>query len=196
MILMPTPSSFFPITFLLVFITACGPPAPEYRTAVSVKEIMDSIIDPNADYLWGSVSVVSTAKGFVEKAPKTNEDWFEERHHAISLMEATNLLQIPGRPVALPGEKAANPGIEEPPEVIQTVIDSDRATWAQYSHGLYDAGSLMLKAIDAKNVQEFQAAGENVDKACESCHVHYWYPHQFDYPQKSLPLGSVRKQNP
>ena len=54
---------------------------------------MNSIIDPNADYLWGSVSVTSTTIGFVEKAPRTKEDWDEERRHAISLMEATNLLQ-------------------------------------------------------------------------------------------------------
>ncbi|MDP8990703.1 MAG: hypothetical protein M3N41_11570 [Acidobacteriota bacterium] len=60
-------------------------------------------------------------------------------------MESANLLQIPGRPVARPGEKATNPGIEEPPEVIQALIDSDRANWTQYAHGLYDAGLFMLK---------------------------------------------------
>ncbi|MDP9114653.1 MAG: cytochrome c [Acidobacteriota bacterium] len=189
------PTFLLLITFLLL-LTGCGPAEPEYRTAITMKEIMDSIIDPNADYLWGSVSVLSTAKGFVEKAPKTNEDWLEERRHAISLMEAANLLQIPGRRVALPGEKATNPGIEEPPEVIQTLIDSDRAKWTQYAHELYDAGSLMLKAIDGKNVPTFEAAGEDVDKACESCHVHYWYPHQFDYPGNNLPSGSVRKRGP
>ena len=193
---MRTRHSLLPIALSLLLSTACSGPPPEYRTAVSIKEIMDSIIDPNADYLWGSVSVLSTAKGFVEKSPKTKEDWYEARRRTISLMEAANLLQIPGRPVAQPGEKAANPGIEEPPEVIQTLIDSDRASWTQYTHGLYDAGLLMLKAIDAKKVQEFQAAGENVDKACESCHVHYWYPHQFDQPGNNVPSGSVRKRGP
>ncbi len=184
----------FPISVSLLLSTACMGPQPEYRTAVTVKDLMNSVVDPNADYLWGSVSVISTARGFVEKAPRTKEDWEEARHHAITLMEAANLLQIPGRPVARPGEKAKDPRVEEPPEVIQTLIDSDRATWTKYAHGLYDSGLLMLKAIDTQNVQALQDAGEDVDKACETCHVRYWYPHQFDRQDKSAPAGSVRKQ--
>jgi hypothetical protein len=193
---MRTATLLLSITPILIVGTGCGQPQPEYRTAITIKVIMNSIIDPNADYLWGSVSVTSTAKGFVEKAPRTKEDWDEERRHAISLMEAANLLQIPGRPVALPGEKANDPRVEEPPEVIRTLIDSDRANWTRYTHGLYDAGLLMLRAIDAKDVPAFQAAGEDVDKACELCHVHYWYPHQFDRHDKSVPSGSVRIQGP
>jgi hypothetical protein len=169
-------------------------PQPEYRTSVTVKDLMNFVVDPNADYLWGSVAVISTVKGFVEKAPRTREDWEEARRHAITLMEASNLLQIPGRPVARPGDKAKDPRVEEPPEVIQTLIDSDRANWTRNAQGLYDAGLLMLKAIDAQNAQALQDAGEDLDKACETCHVRYWYPHQFDNKDKSAPAGSVRKQ--
>jgi hypothetical protein len=168
------------LTFGLVstamLLSSCAGPAPEYRTTATVKDIMDSIVDPNADFLWDSVSTESSAKGVIEKAPKTDEDWKELRRHTIALMEACDLLQIPGRAVAKPGEKAENPQVEEPPEVIKTMIDSDRASWIKYAHGMHDATMAMLKAIDAKNTDGVLEAGDTLDKACESCHKHYWYP--------------------
>ena len=36
--------------------------------------------------------------------------------------------------------------------------------------------SLALKAIDARDKKELFAKLGDVDKACESCHLHYWYP--------------------
>jgi len=121
---------------------------------------MNSIIDPNADYLWGSVSVTSTAMGFVEKAPRTKEDWDEERRHAISLMEATNLLQIPGRPVALPGEKPNDPRVEEPPEIIQTLIDSDRANWTKYTQAFTTPACLCLGPSTPRTFNHFKPLGK------------------------------------
>ena len=173
--------------------TACMGPEPQYRTDATVKDIMDSIVDPNADYLWDAVSTDSTLKGIVEKAPKTDEDWKEVRRHAVSLMEAMNMLQIPGRPVAKPGEKAADPRVEEPPEVIKTMIDSDRRTWAANANGLYDATALILKAVDAKNVDGILDAGDRIDKACETCHLKYWYPKQTQLLEDLKRGGSERK---
>jgi cytochrome c556 len=31
-------------------------PQPEYQTTATIKDIMDSMVDPNADYLWESVA--------------------------------------------------------------------------------------------------------------------------------------------
>jgi hypothetical protein len=146
---------------------------------------MDSIVDPNADYLWDSVSTESNAKGVTTKAPKSDDDWIDERHHAIALMEATNLIQMPGRRVAQPGEKAENPNIEESPEEIQALIDADRASWMKHAQGLYDATIVMMNAIDAKDATGVTNASEGLDKACENCHSQYWYPHQFDKIQNS-----------
>lgn len=137
---------------------------------------MDSIVDPNADYLFKAVSTVVTTKGIVEKTPQTDDDWKELRRHAVALMEATNLLQIPGRLVAQPGEKSENPQIELSPEVIKTVIDSDRASWIKHAHSLHDATSAMMKAIEARNSEQVATAGDGIDKACEACHKQYWYP--------------------
>jgi len=157
---------------------SCSKNQPAYRPESTVREVMDSMVEPNADFLWGSVSTRSTKEGVIEKAPKTDDDWKELREHAISLREATNVIQIPNRSVAKPGEKAGDPRIELTPELIQTMIESDRTTWANHAHELYDAVGIFLKAIDAKNVEGITNAGEDIDKACENCHLKYWYPNQ------------------
>lgn len=161
---------------LLLILTSSCIPAPEYRVTGTVKDIMDAVVDPNADFLWNSVATIEDAKGVVEKAPKTDDDWKELRRHAVTLMEAADLLQIPGRSIARPGEKSENPEVELSPEVIKTLVDSDRASWIKYNHGLHDATALMLKAIDAKDVAGVSEAGDILDRACEACHKHYWYP--------------------
>ena len=166
--------------FALLFATACGGPAPEYRTSATVREVMKSIVEPNADYVWKSVSSRVTLKGTEEKAPKTDDDWEELREHAVALAEASDLLQIPGRLVAHPGEPVDNPKVEEPPEVIKTMIESDLATWIKYNHDLHDTVITVIKAIDAKNVQGVMAAGSAIDDACEACHKSYWYPEKLE----------------
>src|SRR5712675_3775844 len=103
---MQTCFSHLLIVGLLFCATACTGPAPEYKTDVTIKDIMDSVVDPNADFVWQSVSTTLTSKGIDEKAPRTNDEWREVRRHTIAIMEATNMLQIPGRRVARPGEKA------------------------------------------------------------------------------------------
>lgn len=166
------------IGLALLFSNACAGPPPEYRTTATVKDLMDSVVDTNADYLFKAVSTVVTAKGIIETAPHTDDDWKELRRHAVALMEVTNSLQIPGRLVAQPGEKSENPQIELSPEVIQTLIDSDRASWIKHAHALHDAATAMLKAIEAKNSEQVATAGDGLDKACEGCHKQYWYPDQ------------------
>ena len=162
----------------LLLSSACAGPPPEYRTTATVKDIMDSVVDPNADYLFGSVSTIVTAKGITEKAPRTDDDWTELRRHTVALMEATNLLQIPGRMVAQPGERSGNPQIELGPEVIKTLIDSDRASWIKHAHTLHDATLGMMEAMESRNAEQVPAPGDLIDKASEGCHKQYWYPDQ------------------
>lgn len=177
--------------FLLLLTSSCAGPAPEYRPTATIKDLMDSVVDPNADFLWDSVATEVSAKGIIEKAPSTPDEWREARRHAIALVEISNSLQIPGRPVAQPGERADDPEVEQGPEVIKTLIDSDRASWIKFAHGLHDASALMLKYIDNKDVKGVLDAGEKLDEACESCHKTYWYPDKKGGTNGST--GSVRK---
>jgi hypothetical protein len=149
---------------------------PEYRTTATIKDIMDSLVDPGADAIWGAVETVVSAKGVEEKQPRTDEEWKEVRRKAIMLLEATNLLQMPGRHVAKPGEKADDPKVELAPEQIEASINKDRAAWMKFAQGLHDATMESFKAIEAKNPEELLNTGDKIDNACENCHKTYWYP--------------------
>jgi hypothetical protein len=150
----------------------------EYRTTATIKDIMDSMVDPGADFLWDAVETVVSAKGVEEKAPHTDEEWKEVRRHAVMLLEATNALQIPGRHVAQPGEKAEDPKVELGPEQIEDMINKDRASWIKYAHGLHDATMEAFKAIEAKDAEKLLDVGNGIDEACEKCHLQYWYPNE------------------
>jgi hypothetical protein len=152
---------------------AAGPP---FRTTASIKDIMDSLVDPSADVLWESVATIVSAKGTEERRPKTDEEWANVRRNAIRLIEATNLLIMEGRHVAKPGEKSENPGIELEPEQMEKLINEDRAAFVKFAQGLHDAAMPALKSIDDKNADGLLDAGELIDNACENCHLKYWYP--------------------
>jgi hypothetical protein len=171
--------------------TAKAPAEPTLRPTSTIKDIMDSMVDPSADYLWDSVATIITKKGTDERRPRTDEDWKKVRRAAVTLIEATNLLTMDGRKVAKPGEKSENPGIELSPEAIRRVMDDDPATLVTLAHALHDAGTKALAAIDAKNADALSDAGENIDNACENCHLKYWYPPDAEQIEGA---GSVRKK--
>jgi len=160
---------------LLLVLGGCKPPAPEYVPTSTVRELMDSILDPSADFLWGSVSTIVTAKGVDRKFPRTDEEWKEVRNHAVTLVESTNLLLVPNRRVAKPGETANNPDVERAPEEIEALIAKDRATFESRIRGLRDAAMKALAAIDSKDVAALEESGDGLDRACEACHETYWY---------------------
>ena len=151
-------------------------PQAQFRPTATIKDIMTSIIDPEADVLWNSVATIVSASGTEERQPRTDEEWATLRRSAIQLVEATNLLRVPGRHVAKPGEKSENPRIELQPETIQKMIAEDPAGWSALVDRLHDAAVPALKAIDARNVKGVFDAGDQIEHACEACHQRYWYP--------------------
>jgi hypothetical protein len=169
----------------LVFIAACkgraeapSTSAPAYITTATVKDLMLSIVDPSADVVWLSVTTVHSEKGIVETKPRNDEEWLKVRHGAIALAEAANLLMMPGRKVAPPGHKSETPGIELEPEEMDVLIAKDRATWNQRAKALHDAATEVLAAVDAKDSDKVFEIGEHIERACENCHTHYWYPNE------------------
>ena len=183
----------------LLVASACSAPAPApaakkeppFRKTATIKDIMDSMVDPSADFLWESVATIVTRKGTEERRPRTDDEWKAVRRAAITLMEATNLLIMDGRAVAKPGEKSENPGIELSPEAIRRVMDDDPDTLIKLAGALHDAGMKAMAAIDAKNADALSDAGEVIDNACETCHLKYWYPPD---AEKIEGAGSVRKK--
>lgn len=155
-----------------------APSQPEYLPTATVKDLMLSVIDPAADVVWLSVTTVVDDKGLVETKPITDEDWTKVRHGAISLMEAANLLMIPGRRVARPGEKSETPGIELEPEEMDALIAKDRGAWNTRAKALHDVVAQVVQAVDAKDAEKVFELGEQIELACENCHKQYWYPNE------------------
>src|SRR5262245_24341360 len=150
--------------------------APDLLKTATIKDIMDSIVDPSGDFMFESVVEIADANGITHKAPHTDEEWEEARHRALILLESPNLLIRGSRKVAKPGERSKNPEVELQPEQIQTLIDGDRPSFIRRARRLQDAASMALKAVDAKDTDALFHAIESIDKACENCHLHYWYP--------------------
>ena len=173
-------STLITVSAAVLFCAGCKSQEPpkesEYKLTSPIRDIMGSMVMPNADVLWNAVSTNITDKGTEEKAPKTEEEWKVVRSSAVTIMEASDLILLPGRHVAAPGEKAQDPNVNLSPEKIQTMIDTDRTSWVNMAHDLHDSILPVLKAIDAKDAQALSDAGARIDKACEDCHLKYWYP--------------------
>jgi cytochrome c556 len=131
-------------------------------------------VDPAADALWDSVAIIVSAKGVEERRPHTAAQWKAVRLQALTLIEATDLLSMPGRRV---GDTTAAPGPGElsAPE-IQRRIDTSHEAFANFASALRVAGQQALAAIDAHDPQRLMDAGGVIDTACEACHMSYWYP--------------------
>jgi plastocyanin len=166
-------------------------PQSQFRPTATVKDIMTSVVDPEADVLWNSVATIVSLTGTEEREPKTDEEWAAVRQSAVQLVEATNLLRIPGRLVARPGEKSENPRIELQPETIQKMIAEDPATWSKLVDRLHDAAVPALKAIESRNAKGLFDAGEHIEHACEACHQQYWYPPKEASAWKHEPGGRI-----
>jgi len=160
----------------------------------TVKDIMDSIVDLNADGIWDSVETVATIDAVVEKVPRTDDDWKQIRRHSVAIMEASNLLLMPGRRIAAPGQKADDDRIDLRPEEIEALVKKDPAQWATLARGLHDAGLLNRTAAESKDLKKLFEAGEALDTACENCHKKYWYrddPTLYSLDPKKLPVAEA-----
>jgi len=161
--------------------TAVKPAAPSasasnFKPSATLQELMLSVIDPNVDPIWNSISTVVSAEGAVEKRPETEEDWATLRNHAISLREVSNLLVIEGRDVAHSHANTSSHESELKAEAIQALIAAQWPEFIQRAHALHDAANLAVEAIDAKNVDRLEEVGGIIEHACESCHSQFWYP--------------------
>jgi hypothetical protein len=140
---------------------------------------MEHIIDPTADWVFDAAVVDVSAKGIVETKPLSDDEWLKVERGGLMLAESTNLLKMP-RKMAPPAQdtnkpsKGAEPELS--PEQIQAKIDQDRALWNKYADGLRDAALSTVKVARARDAEALFNVGSEIDKACENCHLEYWYP--------------------
>jgi cytochrome c556 len=166
-------------------------PLPENTANLTIKDIMDSRVDPAGDYLFESVVESSDAKGLHHKQPHTARQWAEVRHQLQVLIDAPNLLTAPGRKAAHPEDRSRNAAVENEPEQIQRLMDSQHADFVVRAGRLRDAAKVGMTAAEARNPKALFKAISGIDKACESCHLHYWYPNDKRAHQAALEEGGI-----
>jgi hypothetical protein len=165
--------------------------AAKDTSALTIKDIMDSRVDPSGDFLFESVEDIADKRGITHKAPKTARQWAAVRHHLQVLMDAPALLIVPGRKAANPEDRSKNPAVENQPEQIQRLINAQHADFVVRAQRLHDAAAVGMKAAQAKDARALFVAISGIDKACESCHLHYWYPNDRRAHQAAKEEGGI-----
>ena len=162
--------------------SAATPAAPSLDSSLaptlSVKELMEHIIDPTSDWIFDAAVIDISKKGITETKPLSDDDWLKVERGGYVLAESSNLLKIPRRMVPSEDEgKPHQPGEPElPPEQIQAKIEKDRALWYKHADGLKAAALEAVQVAKARDLDGLFKVGDKVDKACEACHLEYWYP--------------------
>jgi hypothetical protein len=146
------------------------------RGPATVKDIMHSMVDPSGDFLFHSVQMISDDRGIREVAPETDAQWQDVRLRVQVLMAAPDLLSAPGLRAARPRDRSKNPEVEDEPAEVQRSLDSNRPDFARRARRLADAASVAMQAVNAKDKDALIRALDGIDKACEVCHLRYWYP--------------------
>lgn len=142
----------------------------------SIEEIMANHVDVAGDFMFESVADVADETGEHRKEPRTPDEWNDVRDALLVLHDAPTFMIMPGRLAAKPDSKADWPAVELEPAVANKKLVDEHDHFIVKARGLQDAANAGLKAVDAKDSAALYKAIEKIDVACESCHLHYWYP--------------------
>jgi hypothetical protein len=140
-------------------LTACSPQKPaapaqpatqaKFNTSLPTAELMAHVVDPASFIYWKGAGEEVTAKGVHKLAPTTEEGWEALESAAATLIEAGNMLQLPGRPRA--------------PE-------KDWDAFAQQLTDLAIPAKAAAEKHDEKGVYEY---GAKIYQVCTNCHEEY-----------------------
>jgi hypothetical protein len=155
------------------------PWAADMKTSLTIRELMTHFIDPTADFVFDAVVFDSNEQGTNHVVPVSEDDWVKVERGARQLAESANLLMIP-RQAEPPGtsepRKPGVPAPELPGPEIDAMIAADRPKWNRYSDALRVASLKALEMVKSRTPDSILDAGTEIDRACEACHLEYWYP--------------------
>lgn len=177
------------IVLLLAQCTSRPAPAPPPDTSatspltpvLSVKELMEHIVDPTADWIFDAAVINVTTKGVEEIVPRTDEEWLHVERGAMILAEASNLLKMPRSmaPAGTAGATPLKPGEPAPelsPAEIEAKVNANRDLWNKHADELRTIALVSLAVAKKRDVDGLFQVGSDIDRACENCHLEFWYP--------------------
>jgi len=152
------------------------PAAPVFTPVLSVKELMENIVDPQADYVFDAVGSDISHNAVVDIKPTTDEDWIKIQRGAYVLAESSNLLKMT-RKMAPDGVGNVAPGGPElTPSQIEAKVKENPALWNSHADTLRAEALKVIDIVRARDADKLLAAGSAIDQACEACHLDFWYP--------------------
>lgn len=125
---------------------AIAPPTEEQ--ALAAQSFMKTTLEPAAEDVWDSVGYIVDFEGEHDLSPKTDQEWND-------VVGDIDTLEI-----VLAGLKTAP-------------FAWDEATWGGYVDQVVVAVEQNRSAAVAHDVDAMFEAGEVLDQACESCHLHF-----------------------
>lgn len=128
--------------------TASSVAAPNYNVTLDITEFMAHVVEPVADTIWKSAGWVDDeVEGYYELYPTDDEGWLRVHDHGAMIVEAGNLMMLPGR--------------------------AQDGAWMTYSEAISTVGLRIMSAADAKNEEELFQAGAQLYSVCTACHQAY-----------------------
>ncbi|HUR33968.1 MAG TPA: hypothetical protein VM032_09260 [Vicinamibacterales bacterium] len=137
---------------LALAITAGGctraPEPPPFKAVVETRDLMEDLMERQADIVWGATGFIVTAEGVEERRPKSDEDWLAVKAAAVNLTEAGNLLLFAPRA-------------------------QDGGQWVKNVQAMMGQGQRMIDAIDRRDTKAMFDVGSDLYDTCTNCHMHY-----------------------
>lgn len=143
----------------LLLLAGCGGSEPStetpYKPTTEMMDLMNWVLDPSADVIWGNSGWEITELGERELFPQSDAEWDKMVHASAMIAESGNLLMMPGRE-----NGAAGRGED----------------WIAYSQAIVDTGNQLLEASQAQDKQAIFDLGGQLYRICVACHQRYAYP--------------------
>ncbi len=149
-------ASYLLVVSLGLALAGCSKPQSQaqsqarYDTSLDMKEIMGHLVDPGSWAFWRATGTVETADGEKSNAPTTEEGWEAAESGATEVMEAGNILLLPG--------------YSRGPE------------FDAFAQDLIAKGKAAREAAEAKDPKRMFDTGAAMYQVCVNCHAKYVMP--------------------
>lgn len=120
-----------------------------FDTTLNTRTVMTGLIQPAADIYWSGWGADADEGGLHDHTPATPEEWARLTSGAIMLVEAGNVLQLPGR-VRTPSED-----------------------WLRHARHMTATAQAARKAAEAHDRDAMVEQGNRLYRACAACHQQF-----------------------
>ena len=130
-------------------------PVAKYNSdTLPIPELMGHVVDPASFAYWKGSGTEETAEGTKQLAPTSDEGWENLESAAASLIEAGNMLQLPGRP-------------------REVAKYAPKEKWMAYAQQLSAEAVLAKAAAEKHDANGVYVEGAKLYQICTACHKDY-----------------------